>query len=252
MRIRGIRVVRFDPATTGPSMVGPIEDLVRRSWGEPGAQVEHWMEIAEWGFAAYDRNDTLVGIALTRHVREDAMWTIASVIDPGHRRSGVTFRLNIAPLWHLWTRRVKADPRSALRRVVLVNRSANPRVYRLLNDRSEVAPAVDGRRPGEDDVALLRAVCRITGGPVPDEETFVIPGASIPFPGLIPRRGELPWSGDPAVDQLFRARVGIEDEKGNLLFITSRFDAKALIWHTARISLRGLRSPQTRGGRKRS
>jgi len=242
MRFKGTRVVRFDPFCDGDRMIEPIEDLVRDSWGEPDSQVEHWMKLAEWGFAAYDREERLVGVALVRHLREDVLWTIASVVDPDYQRGGITMRINTAPLMHLWLTRVRRSPLSAFRRVALVNRTSNPRVYRLLADRSEVFPHPDGREPEPDDLELLRAVCEVAGGPAPDEETFVIPGASLPYPGLIPKRGALPWSGDPAIDGMFRERVQLEDCKGHLLFMISRFGPHAPIWHgIKRQALRALR-----------
>lgn len=240
-----IRIRCFDPQQENQRLQREIESLVRNSWGEPGRQVADWLRIARLGFAARTPDGRLVGIALTRRVREDAVWTIATVTDPTLRRSGLAMRLNVAPILNVYETRIRRHWRNLFRGIFLLNRTANPRVYRLLNDRARVYPSVDNAPPQDIHLALLRQVCALSSGVSPDEHAFVLHGASLAYPGLIPPREALPWSGDSQIDALFRDRLELEDEKGNLLFVIARFHPLRSIWCAARKQIERLIPPSS-------
>ena len=229
-----IRIRRFDPQTADASLRHEIEALVRASWGEPGRQVRDWLHLARLGFAARTPDGQLVGIALTLRVREDAVWTIATVTDPRLRRSGLAMRLNVAPILDVYETRIRRHWRNLFRGIFLLNRTANPRVYRLLSERATVYPSVDNAPPRRIHLDLLRQVSALSSGVFTDEHAFVLHGASLPYPGLIPSRADLPWSGDVQIDALFRDRLELEDEKGNLLFVIARFHPLTSIWCAAK------------------
>lgn len=202
-------------------VVYKVKELIKFIWGNPGKLIEDWIHSADVLALSY-KNKDLRGFSIVNYVENNIFYLRATIIHPEDINQGLGKFMNYHCVKSLLNEKGKTSrPWMWLENIYFISCISNPLAYAILFKKRKIYPDLENRYKlsNQDKEIAFKVAKRFCPNAVFDTETFVLKGDLTPYPDLIYKKENIPWSNDKRINQFFEDRLKLTQEQGNTLLV---------------------------------
>jgi hypothetical protein len=212
-----------------------INSLLRASFGtSPGNLFGSWHSLSHVAYLAYDDRHRLAAVAFFRHLAPGIVFEIGSAVHPACQRTGWTVRLAARAVARSLVYRAVCAPWRVHTPALLLARTRNPRVYRLLSDRFRVYPSPSGTPATNRERRALRLLGHCLSTDL-ESGLPVVKDCYANSPALVASIDSIPWSQRKHIDDWMDEILGLRISSFDALVICATIPLGGLFYETTRM-----------------